>query len=334
MQANFKFSGMGHAIGSRVVYNRDIAKTLGIEPGWFEKRTGISKRRVCGENEDVLSMASEAIQKACADANLNMDSLGHETILIYIQNGITHLTPPPAIVLCNHLKLYNVRTFCIDGVCSEPINALEIAALMINQKTCDRVIIASSVDFIPVVNPQDLDTVGLFGSGAGALILEKDDKFFNSGLKNIYWMNQTDHWDLGVIPLIEYNQNKNGVEAKFGYYKMKGKELARVALKIIPYCFEKVLNQSDWNPHDIEIMITHQPNPKMLEIGKKSFLKNYDINPDVIMPPSVDLGNMGPASILIAISMAKQNNKIKKGTKSILISFGLGFSCGVAAVVF
>ena len=116
---------------------------------------------------------------------------------------------------------------------------------------------------------------------------------------------------------------------KFGYYVMKGTELARVTLKSISKVLDCVLNQAEWKLKDIDFMITHQPNVKMLKIG----IKKLKIPSTKIDLPVVELGNMGPASLLVALSMAKEKKRINQQSKVLLVSFGLGFSCSAAALV-
>lgn len=330
MQANFQVVGVGHCVGSRIVSNCNLATSLGLELDWFEARTGILRRRVCAEGENVLSLGVQAIKRACGNAKLDYTAFGHETLLIHIQNGMTYLTPPSAIVLSQALEMYSIRALSLDGVCSEPINALEIASVMLQQGLCERAIISASVDFISIIDPKDKDTVGLFGAGAGAMVLEKSETSSQSGLRGIYWETQTKYWNLGVIPVLERTSEEDGVRMKFGYYQMKGSELARIALKSVPRVIGNVLKQAAWDMDDVDYMVTHQPNVKMLEMG----LKKVGFPSSIYDIFGAELGNMGPASLLVALSMAKEQGKIREHSKVLLLSFGLGFSCSSAALVF
>lgn len=328
--SQIRLTGVGHSLGSKVVLNQDVAAALGLETDWFEKRTGISERRVCADGEHILTLGAKAIQNACSDAGIELGSLGHETVLIHIQNGFTHLTPPPGFLLSNYLGCHRVRILGLDGVCSEPINGLELAALMLTSGSCSKVILSAAVDFMPVVSATDLETAGLFGAGAGAVVIERaslDSR--DRGLKSIYWETHANHCGLGDIPLLSYRRGPDVIEATFGYYTMKGTELAKVALKIIPRVVRNVLDQAGWTTQDLDLVITHQPNAKLLEIGIK--LMNFD--PSIVSMPVKTLGNMGPASLLVAFSMAKQNGQAEPGTRLLLLSFGLGFSCGAATLI-
>lgn len=329
MKAPVKIVGTAHTLGSQTVSNRDLAKKLNLKPDWFENRTGIVERRICGPEQDVISIAAESIEEACANAGISIDSLGHETVLIHIQNGFTHLTPPPPILVCEALRLKNVRTFGIDGVCAEPINALEIATMMLMAGKCERVIVSSSVDFIPMVNPNDTATAGLFGAGAGALILEQDRKN-NSQMLGLHWETHTNHSRLGEIKLQKLTPLDQTVNVDFSYYLMDGSGLAKTALRVLPKVLDRVCATANWDTTDIDQVIVHQPNAKLLEMGAKKLGLKVE---DVYMPVRT-LGNMGPASLLVSLSMAERAELIQRGDKLLLMSFGLGFSCGMAALIF
>jgi len=323
----FQIIGAGHCLGSRVISNAALAEELGLSTGWFIERTGVVNRRVCAEGESVLSLAVQAVRNACKDANVRPETLGSDTLLLHIQNGFTHLTPPGGIVLSAALGFRNVRVLSIDGVCAEPIAALEVASLMLEKGRCRRVIISASVDFLPLIDPQDLDTVGLFGAGAGAILLERSDG--PHGLRSIDWQTDAKHWDLGLVEARDHQRDTEGVTIRVGYYQMQGTKLARVALRALPSLVARVMAEAAWAPDDIDYVVSHQPNARMLAQG----IKALGLRVDRVGQPVTEMGNLGPASLLVSYSLAKEAGRISSGSRVLLVSFGLGFSAGVATLV-
>ncbi|MEV0679357.1 ketoacyl-ACP synthase III [Actinosynnema sp. NPDC050436] len=322
-------AGMGHALGSTVVSNVDLAKSLGMQPDWFTARTGIEERRICDAGEDVLTLAATAVSRACEDASLDLSALGPETVLIHIQNGFTHFTPPAGVVLGGHLGLDGVRVLGLDGVCAEPISALEVGLLMLQARRCERVIISAAVDLMSYVDPKDPDTAGLFGSGAGALVLSRDTARDAEALvKGLHWQSQTQHWQLGEVEVLDQRKTGHGVELRTGFYLMRGQALYREALRALPAVIDATLAQADWKNEDVELIVIHQPNARMLELGARRLGLNQDIMP----LPVRRLGNMGPASLLVNLSLARDEGRLTPGTRVLLLAFGLGFSCGAAAL--
>lgn len=330
MDVNVGLAGMGHALGSTVVSNVDLANSLGMPPNWFVEKTGIEQRRICAEGEDVLTLAASAVTRACEDAGLDPADLGSETVLIHIQNGFTHFTPPAGVVLGGQLDLNGVRVLGLDGVCAEPIAALETALLLLQANRCERVILSAAVDFMTYVDPKDPNTAGLFGAGAGALVLSREvDNCPEALVRGLRWETQTRHWQMGEIEVRSQDKTAMGVELEASFYQMRGQSLYREALRTLPDVIDATLQQADWKKDDIELIVIHQPNAKMLELGSKRLGLNLDVMP----MPVRTMGNLGPASLLVNLSLARDEGKLSTaGVRVLLLAFGLGFSAGAAAL--
>jgi 3-oxoacyl-[acyl-carrier-protein] synthase-3 len=326
--ARVKIIGTGHAVGSKVVSNRDASIRLGLSAQSLEERTGIFTRHVSGEGQTVITLAAEAVSACFADAGLTLGRVGAETVLLYIQNGLTHLTPPAGILLADQLKTPKLRVLSLDGVCSEPIHALEIAGLMLSARRCEQVIICAAADFISAIDETDEDTAGLFGSGAGALLLRSSAESETGAIDSLGWETDASHWDLGTISVSGISRRAKGVTIEVSYYKMRGIELARVAVRHLEELVRRVLKEAGWSIEDIDHVACHQPNPKMMEIGARKLGVPFDR----FILPGKTMGNMGPASVLIALSLLKQQGALVTGSRILAVSFGLGFSCGCAAI--
>jgi 3-oxoacyl-[acyl-carrier-protein] synthase-3 len=326
--ARVKIIGAGHAVGSIEVSNADTSLRLGLRPNSLLKRTGIATRRICADDENGAILASKAVGAALADARLTSKNLGSETLLLYIQNGMTHLTPPGGILLARDAGIPKVRVISLDGVCAEPIHAIEIGALMLSQHRCDRVIVCASADFNSIVDDNDEETAGLFGAGAGAVVLQRAPTSETGAIEGLSWKTDASYWDLGTIEIIGQTRHAAGLSVDFGFYEMKGARLLRAGVGIIRQVVKQALDEAGWDIGSIDHIVSHQPNPKMLEIG----MNKVGLPFDRVSVPGSTLGNMGPASVLIAFSILRQNGALTAGQRVLLLSFGLGFSCGCAAL--
>jgi 3-oxoacyl-[acyl-carrier-protein] synthase-3 len=328
MAAHLGLLGLGHALGSSEMKNSEVAESLGLPADWYLQRTGIETRRVCADGEDVLTLAAAAVRNALADADLDAGVLGHETVLMHIQNGFTHLTPPAGVILAGHLGLSGVRVIGFDGVCAEPVAALDLATTMLQAGRCQRVIISAAVDFLSYVDPVDRDTAGLFGAGAGAIILSADSVRMPLTIQGLHWESHAQHWDMGESRVRGVRQCADGVEVLSNYYTMRGQSLYRLFLQLVPPVIGETLRQAGWSREDIGLLISHQPNPRQLELA----VRRLSLDPDAMPMPGRRLGNMGPASLLVNLSMARDDGRLERGTKVLLLAFGIGFSCGAVAV--
>ena len=320
---------MGHAIGSAVANNEELAGSLGLPRNWFVKRTGIHKRQVSAPDEDVLSLASAAVRAACQDAKVDIGDLGSETVLLHIQNGFTHFTPPAGVVLAGSLGMSGVRVVGLDGVCAEPVAALEVATLMLQAGSCGRVIVSAAVDFMSFVDPDDKDTAGLFGCGAGAMILSRDvTRARQVEVRGLRWETHAEHWDMGTSRMREIRKTADGVQVDADFYRMQGQPLYRTALRVLPRVIDGTLADAGWDHDDVDLIVIHQPNARLLELASKHLQLDLDKMPR----PGRWLGNMGPASLLVNLSLARDEGRLEPGTRVLLLAFGLGFSAGAVAL--
>jgi 3-oxoacyl-[acyl-carrier-protein] synthase-3 len=327
-------AGIGHVVGSSTVSNTALAESMGLAPDWFTRRTGIVERRVCAPGEDVVTMAVEAVGLAIGASGLSVGSIGTETVLLHVQNGMTVLTPPAGVLLASALGIGSLRVLSIDGVCAEPVAMLDIAAMMLARGSCSRVIISASVDFLPIINPADPATAGLFGAGAAAIVIEQAPVAATTpgrtivALESIRWETHPEWSGLGRIPLLGHEANELGVLVQAGYYDMNGAGLIRAGRQTFPALVAGVLDEAGWRRDELDIVLSHQPNVRMLE----TTIDALGLRREIFPMPVVHHGNLGPASILVNLSIAAASGTIRPGARLLFLAFGLGFSCGAAAI--
>lgn len=316
-------------VGSDVVCNTKLATDLGLASNWITRRTGIDERRVCADGEDVMSLGTDAVQRACADAGLSTQELGNETVLLHVQLGPVGFMPSAAARLAGQLGLADVRFVGFDGVCAEPIVAFETALLMLHMRSARRAIVSTSADFGALIDRTDPTTTGLFGAGAGALVLEaEEDGEPASTVHGLHWVSHPQHNGLGHATILRDTRLDSHVQFDVGYYTMDGQRLAKLAVRVLPDVIKPVLDEAGWTVDDVDLVISHQPNVRMLETGVRAL--GFDAS--IVPMPVRQLGNLGPASLLVTLSLARDEGKLPPGTKVLLVAFGLGFSCGAAAV--
>ena len=80
---------------------------------------------------------------------------------------------------------------------------------------------------------------------------------------------------------------------------------------------------------DVDFVACHQPNVKLLQIGARKI----GIPFERIALVADRVGNLGPASVLVSLVSALDGG-IPRGSRVLVAAFGLGFSCGAAALAF
>ena len=108
------------------------------------------------------------------------------------------------------------------------------------------------------------------------------------------------------------------------YVKMKGDGLFKYAVKAMVEASEIVLKESNVRSEDVDFLIPHQANIRIIE-GVRKRLKL----PEEKVVVNIDrVGNTSAASIPIALGEIKEKGLLKRGDTILMVGFGGGLTWG------
>ena len=108
------------------------------------------------------------------------------------------------------------------------------------------------------------------------------------------------------------------------FLKMNGRDVFKNAVKRFPEVIEECLNANNFNINDIDLLIPHQANIRIIQmIQKKLNLETKKVFSNIHK-----YGNTTAASIPIALAEAFNDNLIKDNDLVVLAAFGSGFTWG------
>lgn len=166
--------------------------------------------------------------------------------------------------------------------------------------------------FPPHINPNDKAVRMLFGDGASATIIEKNE----SAQDKIHFVLKSD--GSGGNSLHLKNRDNSTIF-------MDGYKIMEFALREVPAVVNRVLDFTGWSKADVDSFVFHQPNMFIL-----NYLKNKMKIDASTMPVAVDgIGNTSSASIPIVLCVNHVNlTKNNKLNKVVMCGFGVGLSWG------
>jgi len=308
-----KILGYGKAVPRKIVTNDDLSKFVETSDEWIFQRTGIRERRISDEN------TSELAYRSAVDAIKNSNIDKNEIDLIVCAT-ITpdNFTPSVACMVQEKLGLGdNVTAFDVNAACTGFVYALKIVASMLNTYHKKALIIGCET-LSKIINFEDRNTCVLFGDGAGAIVVEKDEKneeFYTCSLGN--------DKDL-VAENVEMNFEMKNKVLKSGFLKMNGKEIFKFAINVIEKSIDNILDRTNLKLEDIKLIIPHQANQRIIS----NVAKKFNISNDNFFVNLEKYGNTSAASIPMALCEAFETKKITKGDKVILVGFGGGLTWG------
>ena len=314
--------GTGSYTPDKIITNDDMSKIVDTSDEWIATRTGIRQRRFAADDETTSDMAIQAANKAILSAGIEKNSID---CIIFATMTPDMPFPSSACLLQDKMGLPNVTAFDIQAACSGFIYALNLANTMILSKHYKTILIIGAEKLSSILDFKDRTTCVLFGDGASAAIVSKSD---DSGVGILHTDTGADggtpellHQPAGgsaIPPCIDSINNR------LHFWKMNGKEIFKKAVRVMGQSCVKSLEACNLTAADIDLVIPHQANMRIIE----SLAKRLEIPLDKFHN-NLDLyGNTSAASIGIALDEAIKANRIKKGDRILLVAFGAGLTWG------
>lgn len=318
------FTGSGSARLQTVLTNDQMAEVVDTSDEWIASRTGIRQRHIASATDSVRSLGSEAAREAIAAAGLSPADVD----LIILATSTPDDLFGSACQIQHEIGASRAVAFDITAACSGFVFALVTAAQFIRTGAYQRVVVVGADILSRFTDWSDRRTCVLFGDGAGAVVMQRyeggdrllsfemhSDGTLNSCLNAAYSYDPT--------PLVADITIQKG---QFIPVTMNGREVYRFAVKRVPEVLEKSLFHAGLSTQDIDWLILHQANQRILN----AVAQRLDIPPERVVSNMAKHGNTDAASIPIALDEWVRAGKITSGQTLALSGFGAGLSWGAA----
>ena len=109
---------------------------------------------------------------------------------------------------------------------------------------------------------------------------------------------------------------------------MKGNQVFKMAVNILDMIVDETLNANNLAKEDIDWVVPHQANIRILE----ATAKKLNMSMDKLIITIGEQGNTSAASIPLALDFGIKQKKIKSGHLILMEAFGGGFTWGSALI--
>lgn len=302
--------GYGKYLPKNIVKNEDFEKFIDTSDEWITQRTGIKERRI--SDEETSELAYRASLNAIENAKIDKDDID---LIICATMTADYITPSLACQIQKKLELKDeVMAFDVNAACSGFIYALSIANSLL--KTHKKALVIGSEVMSKIVDFTDRNTCVLFGDGAGCLVVENND------FEHHFHTCSSGNNEVLVAKNYDLNHNLKNREMKGGFLNMDGKEVFKFAVNVMESSINKVLEKSKKSIEEIDCIIPHQANQRIIS----NVAKKFKLNVDKFFTNLQFYGNTSAASVAIALVEAFENKRVKKKDKVILVGFGAGLT--------
>ena len=358
--------GCGKQLPALDVPNEELTKLVDTTDEWISTRTGILSRRVC-VTESNVDLAEGAARQALGweDGGYSQREVAPEDIDLVIYSTISpdEMVPTCAAVLRRRLGLVNAAAFDMNAACTGFIYGLTIAETMMaasapggpgaaGRNPIRRALVVGGERLTRVVDWADRNTCVLFGDGAGAAVVEWDER--KPGILSWYIKNDDDdsnaltcpsaydapqpftpegidadalqQADPGTAPIdaeLDVTERVAAGAPRQALY-MNGQKVFKFATSVMPAAIEEVLRRANLTIDDVQFIVPHQANLRIIKYAAKRMglpLERFQLS-------IAHRGNSSSACIPMTLCDAYENGSIHPGDKVVLVGFGGGFTSG------
>lgn len=296
--------GWGSNLPEKVLTNDDLALTIDTSDEWIFERTGIRQRHVGGSTS---VMAIHAGQQALDRAGVTGDDID---LVIVATSTPDQLMPGTSATV--HAEL-GIRGGACDmqAVCSGFTYALMAANGLIGTGL-ERILVIGSDALSDYVDWEDRSSAILFGDGAGAVVLERNDTPTLLG------------FDLGA----DGHHRHIGFTDHHGKITMDGKEVFRTAVRAVTTSATNAMERAGVSADEIDWFVPHQANVRIIE----AIANRLGIPMEKTVVTIQNTANNSAATIPIALDTAVNDNRIQPGDLLLLGGFGFGMTWASAVM--
>ena len=314
--------GLGACLPAQCVTNKQLESRVDTSDDWIVQRTGIRQRYLAGEGETTSSLGTAAARAALADAGLGPQDVD----LILVATSTPDLTfPSTATMIQAALGVHQGVAFDIQAVCSGFVFAVATADKFLRSGSHKCALVIGAETFSRILDWTDRTTCVLFGDGAGAIVLAAEPgapMLHQRGVLTSHLRSDGRH---RAKLYVDGGPSSTGT---VGHLRMEGKEVFRHAVGMVTDVINDAFAATGTSAADLDWFVPHQANRRIIDASAEKL----GIATQKVVTTVQLHGNTSAASIPLALSVARDDGRIKTGDLVMIEAMGGGFTWGSALI--
>tara|TARA_B100000787_G_scaffold7617_1_gene5699 strand:+ start:13 stop:942 length:930 start_codon:yes stop_codon:yes gene_type:complete len=297
---------------------------------WIQERTGIEERRWIDPKtgETTSTMAVKASKIAIERSGLKKEEID---FIIFATLSPDMYFPGGGVRVQDMLDMPTIGALDVRNQCSGFIYAMSVADQFIKTGMYKNILVIGAENHSGALekSTRGRGVTVIFGDGAGAAVLSRSEEK-GKGILSSHLHSEGKH--ARELMLDGPNTGRwvpeilaeNDPEDQSYYPQMNGQFVFKHAVTRFSEAILEGLEANNLQKEDIDMLIPHQAN---LRISK--FIQNkFRLSDDKVHNNIMKFGNTTAASVIIALTEAWEQGKIKDNDLVVLAAFGSGFTWG------
>ena len=311
--------GVGGYLPAHTLTNADLAKKVDTSDEWIVQRTGIRERHIAADGETTSDLGLAAARAALKNADMGAEAID---LIVLATSTPDQTFPATAVTIQDGLGITRGAAFDMQAVCSGFVFALATADKFLRSGDFKCALVIGAETFSRILDWTDRGTCVLFGDGAGAVVLEASTDAGDRGVLTTKLRSDGRH---RAKLYVDGGPSSTGT---VGHLRMEGREVFRHAVGMITDVIEDAFAATGYGAADIDWFVPHQANKRIID----GSAHKLGIAPEKLVTTVDRHGNTSAASIPLALSVASEDGRIKKGDLVLLEAMGGGFTWASAMI--
>lgn len=289
----------------------EIAAPLGVEAEWLVRRTGVERRRRLGPGERMSDLAADCSLRALRSAGIDATDVD---LVIVATMTPDELTPHTAAVVAAAIGATRAGTVDVNSACTGFLAALSLAVGQVESGRAETVVVVGADAMSRVLDYNDRVTAGIFGDGAGAVVVRAIDGGSHVGPIIL----EADGAESGAIL----------TPRPAGPVHMDGQRTFRRAVDSLVDVAHRATALAGTTVHEIDLAVLHQANSRIT----RAVAERLELPEERVVDCIALMGNTTAASLPTALAYAQDAGDLRPGSRVLLAAFGAGLAWGGTVV--
>lgn len=330
------------------VSNDELAQVVDTDDEWIRTRTGVGKRHIADPGVGTSHLAVEAGREALVAAGVATDDID---ALIVATMTPDFYAPGSAPLVQHALGLGRIPAYGLRQQCSGFVYGLDLAHSLIETGKAGNVLLIGAevhTGIQPWIEMLRLHRAGepvppalaeradrhrhwgvLFGDGAGAVVVSAGDDP-EAGILGTELRTDGSLFDLILVPALGSRSQPYADAAAVAddahMPQMDGGKLFRNAVRLMPEVVETLLERHGYAAADVDLVIAHQANSRIVE----GVRKRLGLSPEQVPMNMERYGNTTAGTLPILFHEQVQAGRVTPGALVCFVAFGAGAHWGAA----
>lgn len=317
-------TAIGSYVPERRLTNADLETMVDTTNEWIVSRTGIEERRIADEQEFTSHLAIAAVRNMVERYAVDLSDVD---LILMCTHTPDYAFPSAACLLQRELGIPKAGALDLNATCAGFVYGLVMADSFIRSGTFRKVLVCAADTMSKITDYTDRSNCILFGDGAGAVLLERTEQTEGSAVLASDFGSDGSGGIHVRRPGLAHSLD--GVDLHpDGCFEQNGREVYKWAVQTVSAGIERLHAASGLDAGSIDCFVPHSANLRI--IGSICERSGYPL--DRTLYSLVKFGNTSAASIPLAIDLAVQDGRLRRGDRMLLFGFGGGLVYGGAVV--